>query len=84
IATDQGLVDAATGSAVATPPADLADVRANNRVRGLLAAAIGSLSLANPDPAKRVSSADAVFKSRDQAALPALDAAMAKETNATV
>ena len=84
IVTDKGLTDAATGNVVAAPPADISDVRANNRVRGLIAAALGSLSLANADPAKRIEAADAVFKSRDEGALPALDQAIAKETNASV
>ena len=35
----------------------------------------------NPDPVKRLSAAEAVFKSRDAAALPAVDAALAKETD---
>jgi urea transport system permease protein len=35
----------------------------------------------SPDPAVRLSAAEAVFKSRDAAALPTLDAALAKEQN---
>jgi urea transport system permease protein len=84
IVTDKGLVEAGTGAPVATPPADVSDVRANNRVRGLINAAMGALSLANPDPAKRIEAADAVFKSRDEDALPALETAIAKETNSSV
>ncbi|WP_407050415.1 urea ABC transporter permease subunit UrtB [Methyloraptor flagellatus] len=84
IRTDAGVVDAATGAAVANPPADLSPVRANNRVRGTLAAALGALTLLNPDPQKRLEAADAVFKSRDQNALAALDQAIAKETSAKV
>ncbi|MGU3469473.1 urea ABC transporter permease subunit UrtB, partial [Methylobacterium sp. C33D] len=44
-------------------------------------AARGQLELASPDPAKRRAAAGAVFKARDAAALPALDAALARETN---
>lgn len=84
IVTATGLVDAVTGAPVATPPADISDVRANNRIRGLVNAALGALSLANPDPQKRIASADAVFKSRDEGALAALDTAIANETNSTV
>ena len=36
------------------------------------------------DPAKRFEAAQAVFKSREQSALPALDAALAKETDPRV
>ena len=79
-----GLVDAATGAALANPPAGLSAVRANNRVRGVLSAAMGSLTLMSPDPAKRREAAEAVFKSRDQAALATLDAAIPKEGDARV
>jgi urea transport system permease protein len=84
IVTEKGLVEASTGTAVAAPPEDISDVRTNNRVRGLINAAMGALSLANPDPAKRMEAADAVFKSRDGDALPALDIAIGKETNSSV
>jgi urea transport system permease protein len=76
------LVDAATGApVVGAEPADLSDVRVNNRIRRALDAAVGSLSLQASDPGKRFESAQAVFKSREQSALPALDAALAKETD---
>ena len=71
--------DAATNEVVSAPPADLTAVRLNNRVRTAASAAIGSLSLMNPDPARRVKAAQAVMKSRDPAALPVLDAAIAAE-----
>ena len=76
------LIDATTGAAAqGAEPADLADVRINNRVRRALDAALGGLSLQAADPAKRFESAQAVFKSRETSALPALDAALAKETD---
>jgi urea transport system permease protein len=76
------LIDAATGNpGDSADPADLADVRVNNRVRRALDAAVGGLSLQAADPAKRFESAQAVFKSREQSALPALDAALEKETD---
>jgi urea transport system permease protein len=79
------LIDAATGEpAAGTPPSDLAPVRLNNRVRGIVQAALGSLTLMAPDPAKRLDAARAVFKSRDANALPALDQAIAKETDPRV
>ena len=79
IRAGDSVVDAASGQPVASPAADLSPVRVNNRVRGTLAAALGSLTLLNPDPQKRLEAADAVFKSRDQGALGALDQAIAKE-----
>ena len=79
------LFDAATGKAIAgDAPADLADVRVNNRLRRALDAALGALTLMSPDPAKRFDAAQAVFKSKEESALPALDRALAKETDSNV
>ncbi len=76
--------DAATGVVVATPPAGLKPVRLNNRVRRAVDAAAGALALLSPNPQKRLEAAAAVFKSRDATALPTLNAAIAKETVASV
>jgi len=37
--------------------------------------------LQSPDPAKRVQAAQSVFKTHDESMLPAIDSALAKETN---
>ncbi|MCB4771771.1 urea ABC transporter permease subunit UrtB [Ancylobacter sp. Lp-2] len=79
-----GLVDAATGQPVAEAPPGVKAVRVNNRIRRAIEAASGTLALVNPDPAKRLEAASAVMRARDEAALPALDAALAKETDAKV
>ena len=71
--------DARTGTPILAAPADAQLVRVNNRLRGAIAAAIGTLTLLSPDPAKRLAAADSVFKSRDAASLPALEVAMAAE-----
>ncbi|WP_439572568.1 urea ABC transporter permease subunit UrtB [Phreatobacter sp.] len=76
-------VDAATGQPVAEVGATR-PVRLNNNVRRAIAAAIGALSLMNPDPARRASAADAVFKSRDTEALAALTTAIGQETDQRV
>jgi len=79
------LTDAATGQPVpGDPPDDLDTVRLNNRVRGALDAALGALTLLSPDSAKRFDAAQAVFKSREATALPALEAAIAKEQDAGI
>jgi urea transport system permease protein len=79
------LIDATTGTPVTgSPPADLLPVRLNNRLRGVVLAAMGSLTLMAPDPAKRLEAAQAVFKSKDPNALPTLDQAIAKETDPRV
>ena len=59
-------------------------MRINNRLRRVIEAALGSLTLLAPDPTKRLEAAQAVFKSRDANALAALDQAIAGETDARV
>ena len=78
------ILDAATGKPAADAPANLKPVRLNNRLRRSVEAALGSLTLMSPDPARRLEAAQAVFKSRDANALPTLDAALGKETDARV
>jgi urea transport system permease protein len=79
------LIDAATGQPATGPaPADLAPVRLNNRLRRIVEAALGGLTLMAPDPGKRLEAAQAVLRSKDANALPALDQAIAKETDARV
>jgi urea transport system permease protein len=76
-------IDAATGNAV-SEPAGLSRVRLNNRLRRAIDAALGGLTLLSPDPGKRFEAAQAVFKSRDANALPALQTAIGKEANAGI
>ncbi len=76
------LFDAATGRPVGgAPPADLDNVRINNRLRGAIDAALGQLTLLSDDPQKQYQAAQAVFKSREASALPALEKAIAAETD---
>ncbi len=76
--------DAKTGAAVSEAPGGLRPVRVNNRIRRALDAAVGSLTLMSPDPAKRRAAAESVFKSRDATAIPALDAALGKESDPAI
>src|SRR5499425_867230 len=79
------LIDAATGEPVAgSAPSDLAPVRLNNRLRRIVEAALGGLTLMAPDPGKRFEAAQAVLKSKDANALSALEQAIAKESDAQV
>jgi urea transport system permease protein len=80
--TDGKVVDAASGEAADSSLANLDAVRLNNRLRGIADAALGTLTLLSPDPAKRISAAQSALKSRDVAALPAIENALQKETNA--
>ena len=74
------IINAKSGEKAAGVNADaLKKVRVNNGLRSAIGAAIGSMTLASPDPAKRIAGADAVFKSHDPKDLPAVEAALAKE-----
>ena len=79
--TDGKIIDAATGAAVASIPDSAAAVRLNNKLRRHVEAALGSLTLQSPDPAKRIQAAQSVFKTHDETMLPAIDSALQKETN---
>ena len=81
---DGKLTDAATGEGIVAPPPGLKSVRLNNRIRRALDAALGSLTLLSSDRNKRFEAAQAVFKSRDAAALPAVETALQRETDPAV
>src|SRR6266480_1123011 len=74
-------IDALSGAPVASIPDSAAAVRLNNRLRRTVEAALGSLTLQSPDPAKRIQAAQSVFKTHDEAMLPVIDGALQKETN---
>ena len=76
--------DARTGEKAATPPDGLKKVRVNNAVRQAIDDAMGALTLFSADPGTRAQAAEAVFKSHDPAALPAITRALAQEQNAGV
>ncbi|HEY0328758.1 MAG TPA: urea ABC transporter permease subunit UrtB [Rhodopseudomonas sp.] len=78
---DGKIVDAASGEAVPSLPDGAAAVRLNNRLRRSVEAALGGLTLQSPDLSKRIQAAQSVFKTHDEAMLPMVDGALAKETN---
>jgi urea transport system permease protein len=78
------LIDAATGERLTAPAAGFTPVRVNNRLRRVVDAALGSLTLMSPDVGARLAAAQAIYKSREAATLPTLDAAIAKEQNANI
>ena len=77
------VTDAQTG-APAQPDGPLRPVRVNNAVRRAVDAAMGGLQLFSPNASTRAGAAEAVFKSRDAAMLPALDRALAQEKDGSV
>ena len=82
---DDKLLDAETGKpAEGAPPDDIDTVRLNNRLRGVIDAAVGGLTLMAYDVNRRYDAAQAVFKSHAASVLPALEKALAAETSARV
>jgi urea transport system permease protein len=81
--TDGKAIDAATGAPRDAIPDSASEVRLNNRLRRTVEAALGGLTLLSPDVETRISAAKSVFKSHEESALPAVESALAKETNQT-
>jgi len=83
--SDDKLIDAATGKPfTGKAPDDLDNVIVNNRLRNIINAALGTLTMMSANADTRFNAAQAVFKSRDVSALPNLDNALAKETDPRV
>jgi urea transport system permease protein len=83
--TAGAILNAKTGKPVeGVDPEAFKKVRVNNAVRSAIQGAMGSLTLANPDPAKRLKGAQDLFTTRDAKALPALKAQIAKESDPRV
>jgi urea transport system permease protein len=84
-AGDGTFANAATGAAEPDLMASgIKQVRLNNAVRSAIGAALGALQLFSHDPATRLQAADAVFTAHEPSALPALNKAIAAETDPTV
>jgi len=79
------LVDAMTGKdAGRATDDDLERVKINNRLRGTIDAAMGTLTLMNPDPKVRRNAAQALFTRREASSLEALDKAIAAEKDSDI
>jgi urea transport system permease protein len=83
-ADDDSFTNAATGEPATDPDDEAKPVRLNNSVRGAIDAALGSLRLFDSNASVRLDAAAAVFTSHDPAAIPALDRALATETDPAV
>ena len=77
-------VDAVTGKVVAPLPEALDDVIVNNRMRRELTTAIAALKLGSNDRAVRLAAAKDLQNNSEEAALPAIDAALQKESDPEV
>jgi urea transport system permease protein len=79
------LLNAKTGETIPDSSASaFKKVRVNNALRSAIQGAMGSLTLANPDPEKRLAAAGDVFRTHDDKALPALQTQLAKESDPRV
>jgi urea transport system permease protein len=59
-------------------------IRVNNALRRAIRTALGTLTLMDPDPARRLAAADEAFRAADPDQLEALTTALAEETDAKV
>ena len=81
---DGKATDLATGKDVTPMPASRDDVILNNRVRRELATAIAALKLTSPERAVRLAAATELQSGADEAMLPAIERALAKEDDAGI
>ena len=79
------LSDPMTGAdAGEAPKADMTKIKVNNGLRRTIRDLIGTLTLGSEDPKVRLSAAATMFRTPDAGAIPSLDAAIARETVASV
>ncbi len=64
--------------------AEIDKIKVNNKLRGVLRSALGTLTLLSPNPNTRRDAAQAVFVSRDPDSIELLDGAIAKEKDAGI
>ncbi|HET7718285.1 MAG TPA: urea ABC transporter permease subunit UrtB [Bauldia sp.] len=79
------LIDPLTGEVVGEEPSGgFEKVKVNNKLRRVIRAALGALTLMSPDPATRRAAAEAIFQSRDPESIELIDAALAEETDPAI
>ncbi|PRD41307.1 urea ABC transporter permease subunit UrtB [Phyllobacterium phragmitis] len=79
------LTDPLTGEAAGEAKrGEVEKIKVNNTLRRVVRDALGGLTLASADPRARLNAAETIFKSGDAGAIPALDAALARETDPAV
>ena len=85
VGRDDFATDALTGEDYGEVPSRGASkIKVNNQLRSTIRAAIGTITLKDPDPARRLSAAEAAFAAPDPAQAPALEAALQAEAEAKV
>ena len=79
------LTDAVDGTALGdAKKKELKKIKVNNRLRGVIRAALGGLTLLSSDPGQRAQAAAAVFVARDAGALATVEQAIAREEDANL
>ena len=79
------LIDPITGKeAGEAAKADVQKIKVNNGLRRIIRDSLGNLTLQSPDTATRLSAAETIYKNSDASQIPALDAAIASETDGKV
>jgi urea transport system permease protein len=81
IVKGEAAVDAVTGAGVSPLPAGLEDVGVNNRLRRELESGIAALQLISPDRATRLAAIKELGANANDAMLPLVNKALAKETD---
>jgi urea transport system permease protein len=77
--------DPLTGADLGPVPARSTEpIKVNNALRRAIRAAVSTLTLVHPDPARRLAAANAAFQAADPEQLAALDAGLAAEADAGV
>ena len=76
--------DAISGERVAPLPAEREDVMVNNRLRGAVQAALAAFKLGAPDRATRLAAAKELASGADEAMLPFVKSALAKESDPAI
>jgi len=84
IVVGSSVKDALSGEPVDAPADKLTAIIANNRVRGVLDAALAALKLVSPQREERLAAAKIVASDPDSAMLPLIKTALAKENDAEV
>ncbi|MBM3608765.1 MAG: urea ABC transporter permease subunit UrtB, partial [Alphaproteobacteria bacterium] len=72
------------GAALTASPDRRERLRVNNRIRREIADVLGALRLMAPEPAARIRASETIFRSRQEDALPALEAVLKTEKDARV
>jgi urea transport system permease protein len=83
--SDFRLTDPLTGEEAGEgPKAAFEKIKVNNKLRRVIRAALGALTLMSSDPATRRAAAEAIFQSRDPESIALIDQALEQETDPAI